>query len=138
VKKHGINQGCMQKVWPSPSVVMLGSGLRITGWGKKMAYCIAFSHDGVTDVTRRYVRLQKYALPRTKCPEAVLVHILNEIRTARRERLSPSDIKRLEKEDCLEEVEFRKFEWQALEAEATKNGARRTATPGEKRPRQSG
>ncbi|KAG0127803.1 hypothetical protein HOY82DRAFT_61364 [Tuber indicum] len=120
-----------EEAWDKPR-------LYAEGWGKKMAYCIAFSHDGVTDVTRRYVRLQKYALPRTKCPEAVLVHILNEIRTTRRERLNPSDIKRLEKEDYLEEIEFRRFEWQALEAEATKNGARRTTAPGEKRPRQSG
>ena len=73
-KRRGISQGYMQKVWFSPSITMLDSGLRLMiGWGKKMAYCIAFSHDGVTDVTRRYVRLQKYALPRTKCPEAVLV-----------------------------------------------------------------
>ncbi|RPA92561.1 hypothetical protein L873DRAFT_1709282 [Choiromyces venosus 120613-1] len=120
-----------EEAWDKPR-------LYAEGWGKKMAYCIAFSHEGVTDVTRRYVRLQKYALPRTKCPEAVLVYILNEIRATRRERLSPSDIKRLEREDCLEEIEFRRFEWQALEAEATKNGARRATTSGEKRPRQSG
>jgi peptide-N4-(N-acetyl-beta-glucosaminyl)asparagine amidase len=103
-----------------------------------MAYCIAFSYDGVTDVTRRYVRHpQKYALPRTKCPEAVLVHILNEIRGKRRERLGPLDLKRLGKEDNMEEIEFRKYEWQALEAEAKANG-RSLARSEEKRPRQSG
>lgn len=103
-----------------------------------MAYCIAFSHDGVTDVTRRYVRHpQKYALPRTKCPEAVLVHILNEIRAKRRERLSSEDLRRLGKEDYMEEIEFRKYEWQYLEAEK-KAGGRSTARGDEKRPRQSG
>lgn len=80
-----------------------------------MAYCIAFSHDGVTDVTRRYVRNPRlHALPRQKCPEEVLLYILNEIRSKRRDRLNPDDVKRLEKEDRAEERELQTYVMQAL------------------------
>lgn len=111
------------------------------GWGKKMAYCIAFSHDGVTDVTRRYVRnTRSHALPRERCPEEVLLYILNEIRGKRRDRLNPEDIKRLEKEDRAEERELQLCVMQTVAMEG------RVLAPGsgsmgvEKRlvPRQSG
>lgn len=86
-----------------------------------MAYCIAFSHDGVTDVTRRYVHNPRtHALPRERCPEEVLLYILNEIRGKRRDRLNPEDVKRLEKEDRAEERELQLYAMQAAAMEGKK------------------
>lgn len=83
-----------------------------------MAYCIAFSHDGVTDVTRRYViNPRTHALPRERCSEGVLLYILNEIRGKRRDRLNPEDVKRLEKEDRAEERELQLYVMQTAATE---------------------
>lgn len=110
-----------------------------------MAYCIAFSHDGATDVTRRYVRnTRTHALPRERCPEEVLIYILNEIRGKRRDRLNPEDIKRLEKEDRAEERELQLYMMQTVAMEGRGPTGGSTGGSGsmgvEKRlvPRQSG
>jgi len=79
-----------------------------TGWKKQLGYCIAFSADGATDVTRRYVRNPaKHGLPRTKAAEAALLHILDEIRSMRRRDMNKTDKFRLEGEDMSEDREFR-------------------------------
>lgn len=99
-----------------------------------MAYCIAFSHDNAVDVTRRYIlKPRQYRLPRTKCPEEVLLHILNEIREQKRRNLSPEERKRLEREDRHEEREFRQYEMRAM----IKDGLLEPSDA-EKRPRESG
>ena len=106
------------------------------GWGKKIAYCIAFSCDGVADVTRRYVRNpRRHGLPRTKCPEEVLLYILQQIRTKRRENLTPEETRQLEKEDRNEERELRSYEMQSMIADGL---IQPRGSEGEKRPRQSG
>jgi len=80
-------------------------------WKKRLGYCIAFSHEGATDVTRRYVRNRReHGRPRERCTEENLVWILNQIRNKRRERLSAEDRRRCEKEDEDEELELRRFE----------------------------
>ena len=39
------------------------------GWGKKLTYVLAFSKDGVCDVTRRYTKGLADLLPRSgTCP----------------------------------------------------------------------
>lgn len=62
------------------------------------------------DVTRRYVRnFSKQALPRTKAPEAVFLHIMNEIRALRRKEMDKKEKFRLEGEDMREDREFRQL-----------------------------
>jgi peptide-N4-(N-acetyl-beta-glucosaminyl)asparagine amidase len=82
----------------------------ITGWGKKMSYCIAFSAEGCADVTRRYARNPtEHSKPRNRCTEGELAHIVNEINSLRRKDMDKKLRFQLNAEDMKEDAEFRKY-----------------------------
>lgn len=108
VRRCGTTQEHIQKV----SQIVAGANVHTnssSGWNRKIAYCIAFSNDGATDVTRRYVRNPRHYFPRTRCTEEVLLWIMHEIRKIRRENLDKSVRHQLMREDEREERELRTY-----------------------------
>ncbi|GAA6226748.1 peptide-N(4)-(N-acetyl-beta-glucosaminyl) asparagine amidase-like [Lates japonicus] len=77
------------------------------GWGKKLAYVLAFSKDQVVDVTWRYSCKHSEVLSRrTRVQEAWLLHTINGLNAVRQQSLSPDRKKVLTERLLVELVEF--------------------------------
>ncbi|XP_070702435.1 peptide-N(4)-(N-acetyl-beta-glucosaminyl)asparagine amidase [Pempheris klunzingeri] len=77
------------------------------GWGKKLAYVLAFSKDQVVDVTWRYSCKHPEVLSRrTRVQEAWLLHTINGLNASRQQPLGPDRKKELTERLLVELVEF--------------------------------
>ncbi|XP_041665212.1 peptide-N(4)-(N-acetyl-beta-glucosaminyl)asparagine amidase [Cheilinus undulatus] len=77
------------------------------GWGKKLAYILAFSKDQVVDVTWRYSCKHPEVLTRrTRVQEAWLLHTINGLNASRQQFLGPDRKKVLTERLLVELVEF--------------------------------
>ena len=106
-QKRWVHVDACEESWDNPR-------LYAEGWAKKMAYCIAFSVDEATDVTRRYIRKPEEALSRTQCSEEALLSIIRTIRVFRQSHMSKEEVSRVKADEAREEKELQVYSISAL------------------------
>ncbi|KAJ4455294.1 putative Protein png1 [Paratrimastix pyriformis] len=78
-----------------------------SGWGKKLSYILAFSEDGIADVTRRYTRRYPEVLARrTEILEEGLCDLLADVDSRLKARLSPAQCAAARERDRQEAEEL--------------------------------
>ncbi|KAH6642296.1 hypothetical protein C7974DRAFT_408862 [Boeremia exigua] len=95
-RKRWVHVDVCEEAWDKPLMYT-------DGWQRRLSYCIAFSTEGAVDVTSRYVRQNRLAALRTRCSEAELLYVLEDITTLRRQNMSKEHTAKLEKE-CKREA----------------------------------
>lgn len=80
------------------------------GWGKKMAYVLAFSTGGAADVTARYVRSSDMQLPRTLIGENELEVSLASLTANIRANFDPVDLVEWYERDEAEKIELASYQ----------------------------
>lgn len=101
-QQRWIHVDSCEEAWDNPT-------LYERGWGKRMAYCIAFSVEGAMDVTKRYVRDNSKKLPRDKLSENDLKQLLDNITALRISDMLPEEQVRIMEERDNELTELSSY-----------------------------
>lgn len=101
-QRRWVHFDACEELWDNPRLYEVK-------WGKKLSYCIAFSVDGATDVTWRYMRYPKEVGDRVQCSEEELDLIIGKIRDLRRAQMPLEDRLRLQEEDAREKQELQMY-----------------------------
>ncbi|QID88337.1 peptide-N4-(N-acetyl-beta- glucosaminyl)asparagine amidase [Saccharomyces pastorianus] len=96
-------------------------------WNKKMSYCIAFSKDGVVDVSKRYILQNE--LPRDQIKEEELSFLCKFITKRLRFTLNDEEIYQLACRDEQEQIELITGKANETETEKKAEGSK-TSNPG--------
>ena len=77
------------------------------GWGKKLTYVLAFSVDGIREVTKRYTADYEALIPRrVEVEETFLADLISEMNAVRRSLMEEEECTRAIERDLIEDEQF--------------------------------